>query len=146
MRSVFFILLFSVSFAFVRNSLSLQKRNCKEERQQNALPSLITAAEKAVVMQKVGEEVYKPIFAAGLGIVGISIVSIIIVALLIDANDEYDALASDFKAQGIAELEREFGKDATRQALQGDLSQRDLVSSKKEEVISSVISDDGYDD
>lgn len=109
-----------------------------------ALPSstLFLAATEAVKIEKVGTEIYKPIFTAGFGIIATALVAVGIVAVIIDATDTYENRADDFSASGFAKLEEEFGTEATENAIAG------RVVEKKEAAPSSSKSDpeDLYND
>ena len=107
----------------------------------------------SVVMEKVGTEVYGPIFAAGGAIVFVTMLSVAVVSYLIDISSA--DLAAEFDEGNVDKLEEEFGVEAARQVKDGDgiygsqnpapLDASSIPEQKKQKK-TDVDSEDLYDD
>ena len=77
-----------------------------------ALDSFLLA--EVIEPGKVGNEVYGPIFAAGLSVVLASLGVILIVGIIVDSDP--GRFAEEFGSTDLQKLEDEFGKEAVQQA------------------------------
>lgn len=114
-------------------------RDPATRRRAEPTSTLLLSATELVQIEKVGPEVYKPIFLAGLGIVGIALFSVAAVALIVESTDTFESRAADFRATGNAQLEAEFGAETVQQAKAGLLT-------KETEARSEIDPDDLYAD